>query len=334
MLRIGQARGRQGGRRGGAVSGSHHGRRRVEMASLVGVTSTGLSAAAVVGPIGAAVEVWRVRRGLSQAELAGRSGLQLAAVQGLESGREWVDRRRVWAALAAALRVDPGELAGQPYPPVGAEHAEVRAVAHRLRKVLAAVPQRSTEPATAVVDELERLLASAVAANRAGNDHDLAVGAAELISTAERAVRVTTGATREQAAVLRSHGHTVVAGLLRRLGYRDLAWLVLHRVRATGLEPAGPLVAEEVRLLLDLGLPEQALGCVKRSGLGRRGVETSVLEAFAHAMAGRPERAGTGLDAAADLARDPGSRAAVTAARVAVATEGADVDACCGRRSV
>jgi transcriptional regulator with XRE-family HTH domain len=267
---------------------------------------------------------------MSQAELAGRSGLQPDQVKRLESGREWVERRRVWVVLAAALRVDPGELAGQPYPPTGSEHAEARAVAHRLRRVLTAVPQRSTGPAATVVDELDRLLASAVAADRAGDDYGLAVIAPELISAAERAARVASGTSQERIADLRSQGHAAVAGLLRRLGYRDLAWLVLHRGRASGGEaaaPARPLAAEEVRLLLDLGLPEQALDCVRRSGFARHSVEIAVLEAFAHTMAGRRERAVTELDAADDLAQDAGSRAVVTAARVTVAMEASDINA-------
>ena len=253
-----------------------------------------------------------------------------SAVQDLESGRKWVDQRHVWAALAAALRVEAGELAGQPYPPMGPEHAEVRAVAHRLRKVLAADPRRPLDSTTGAMDELERLLAAAVAADRVGDDHGLAAVAPELISAADRVERVAGSATRERAAELRSRAHAVVAGLLRRLGYRDLAWLVLHRVRAGGREGATAVAAEEARLLLDLGLPEQALACAERSGLAPRSVEMSVLVALAHAMAGRPERADVELDAAADLARDPGSLAAVAAARVTVAIEAPDADAASG----
>jgi hypothetical protein len=40
-------------------------------------------------------------------------------------------------ALASALGLDAGELAGQPYPPLNREHTEVRAVAHRVRRILA-----------------------------------------------------------------------------------------------------------------------------------------------------------------------------------------------------
>ncbi|WUH92255.1 helix-turn-helix domain-containing protein [Streptomyces sp. NBC_00433] len=292
-----------------------------------------MSAAAVVSPIGAAVAAWRVRRGLSPVELAARSDLPLEIVDDLEAGRTWVDQRRVWASLAAALGVDSGELTGQPFPPTGSEHGEVRAVAHRLRRVLAAVPQQSSERAPGLMEERERLLTSAVAADRAGNDHGLAALAPELICTAERAVREARGAARERAVDLRSQGHAVVAGLLRRLGYRDLAWLVLHRARATdrqGVEAARCLVAEEIRLLLDLGLPEQALGCAERSGHARGSVEMSVLAAFAHAVTGRPDRADIELDAAGSVARNPGSRAAVTAARVTVALEAADIDAASG----
>jgi transcriptional regulator with XRE-family HTH domain len=278
------------------------------------------------GPIGAALATWRVRRGLSQEALSARAGLDVSWVAAVEAGQEWVDRRRTLAALASALRLDIGELTGQPYPPMGAEHAEVRAVAHRLRKVLAAVPQRSSAAPAEALDEVERLLAEAVAADFAGDEHGLALVAPALISTSAHAVRETTGAARDRATDLRSRGHATAAGLLRRLGYGDLAWLLLHRARVGGGAVSGPLLAEEVRLLLDLGLPERALGCVERSGLARRSVEVSTLAAFAHAMAGRPERAAMGLDAAAASAQNPGSHAAVAAARVTVAAEAGDVD--------
>ncbi|MGW0823169.1 helix-turn-helix domain-containing protein [Streptomyces sp. NPDC002845] len=91
----------------------------------------------VGGPIGARLAALRLRRGLTRDDLTARTGLEFDYVAGLEAGGEWVDRRGRLAALAAALRLDVADLTGQPYPPCGAEHAVVRAVAFHLRRRIA-----------------------------------------------------------------------------------------------------------------------------------------------------------------------------------------------------
>lgn len=88
------------------------------------------------GPIGARLAAWRRHRELTGGDLASRTGLGLDYLAGLETGREWVDRRGPLAALTAALRLDVADLTGQPYPPRGEEHAAVRAVAFHLRRRL------------------------------------------------------------------------------------------------------------------------------------------------------------------------------------------------------
>ncbi|GAB3004557.1 hypothetical protein GCM10023080_082760 [Streptomyces pseudoechinosporeus] len=86
------------------------------------------------GPIGERLAAWRVHRRLSQEDLASRAGLEVGYVASLETGADWMDRRGRLAALAGALRLDVSDLTGQPYPPSGADHAAVRAVAFHLRR--------------------------------------------------------------------------------------------------------------------------------------------------------------------------------------------------------
>ncbi|WP_328915020.1 MULTISPECIES: hypothetical protein [unclassified Streptomyces] len=115
----------------------------------------------------------------------------------------------------------------------------------------------------------------------------------------------------------------MAAGLLRRLGYSDLAWLFLHRAARCGGAEAGSVRAEEVRLLLDLGLPESALLRAKQAV----DPQLPLLEAVAHAMADRPGRATALLDVAAQRADSGEAHAMVAAARVAVAVEAGDFGA-------
>ncbi|AXI78455.1 XRE family transcriptional regulator [Peterkaempfera bronchialis] len=260
------------------------------------------------GPIGRALATWRVRRGLSQRALSERAGLETSWVSAVETGREWVDRRRPLAALASALRLDVGELTGQPYSPLNAAHADLRAVAHRVRRALAA-DQPGPDNATGPRRELEEFVTLAEAAEAAGDEHGLALVVPTLIE--------------DQAADLHSRGHAMAAGLLRRLGYRDLAWLLLHRAARAGGAETGAVRAEEVRLLLELGLPEDALVRAKQA----EEAPLPLLKAFAHAMAGRPGRAASLLDAVAERARNGDEHAMVAAARVAVAVEAGDFGA-------
>ncbi|MFF2808241.1 helix-turn-helix domain-containing protein [Streptomyces sp. NPDC058000] len=125
------------------------------------------------GPIGARLAAWRLRRGLTRDDLASRTGLELDYIAGLETGGEWVDRRGRLAALAAALRLHVADLAGQPYPPRGEEHAAVRAIAFHLRRRIAR-PHLDTA-AGLPLDELAERTRVAAQAGAAGDEHTLAL---------------------------------------------------------------------------------------------------------------------------------------------------------------
>ncbi|PWW62316.1 helix-turn-helix domain-containing protein [Actinokineospora spheciospongiae] len=66
--------------------------------------------------IGHRLRELREWRGLTQTVLADLAGLSRSHVTNIENGRRAVDKRSVLEALAAALRVAPSELAGQPIP--------------------------------------------------------------------------------------------------------------------------------------------------------------------------------------------------------------------------
>ncbi|MFE4054928.1 helix-turn-helix domain-containing protein [Streptomyces sp. NPDC059096] len=281
-----------------------------------------LDETAAGGPIGVRLAAWRRRRGLTLDDLALRTGLEAEYVGGLEAGLEWVDRRGQLAALTGALRLDVADLTGQPYPPRGEEHAAVRGVAFHLRRRLVS-PHPGTAPLG--LEELAAHIRAAADAEAAGDEHRLAVALPDLIEAADCAVATAVGPGREEAVRLRVAAHVLGAGLLRRLGYKDLAWMLLHRARPGIREPL-PVLVEEVRLLIDLGLPEYALARAERAEDAGAGWEMPVLCAVAQAMAGQRQRAERLLATAVRRATDARDLATVAAARAAVATEYGDAE--------
>lgn len=96
-----------------------------------------------------------------------------------------MDRRGRLTALAGALRLDVSDLAGQPYPPRGAEHAAVRAVAFHLRRRVL-----RWDPPTArgsLLDELAGRVRVAAQAEAEGDEDHLALALPELIDAADLA---------------------------------------------------------------------------------------------------------------------------------------------------
>ncbi|MFD8733473.1 helix-turn-helix domain-containing protein [Streptomyces sp. NPDC059618] len=280
-----------------------------------------LDETAAGGPIGARLAAWRRHRELTRDDLASRTGLGLEYLAGLETGREWVDRRGRLAVLASALRLDVADLTGQPFPPHGQEHAAVRAVAFHLRRSLVR-RQPPTAPGM-LLEELAERTQAAARADAAGDEHHLALALPELIEAADRALAAAAGPARDEAVRLRVDTHVLAAGLLRRLGYKDLAWMLLHRASTATREPL-PVLVEEVRLLIDLGLPEYALARADRAEDAGADWELSALAAVAQAMAGRRLEAERLLATAAERADGARESALVIAARAAVAAEVGD----------
>ncbi|MFF0448106.1 DNA-binding protein [Streptomyces sp. NPDC004609] len=249
--------------------------------------------------------MWRAHRQLAAREVAARAGVCEELVARLEAGGDWVDRWGVLGGLARALGVDAGALTGQPYPPTGSGHVVIHGFAFAARQLL-------MRPHVSGGNASRGRLAAAREAEDAGDE--------EALARALPGVLAGSG-------TLPSHeggespcaGLVMAAGLLRRLGYRDLAWAALERARAVSSPVTADVVAEEVRLLSEWGLGEQALSragfhpgsdveremagpvALALAGLGRgdeadrlltrSNGETLVARAEVALEAGRPERA-------------------------------------------
>lgn len=250
-----------------------------------------------------------------------RAGVPVGCVADLEAGRDWVDRRGSMARLAAALRLDVTELAGQPYAPHGRDQAEVQAVAFRFRRRLVGAPRGPLMSRDVLATRIE----AAELDENSGDEAQLARSLPALLEAvdAARASESAPGADEELVA-FHDRVHVLSAGLLRRLGYRDLAWVLLHRARV-GVDGSFGVTAEEARLFLDMGLPDHAVACAERAAGGRGVWELPVLAAVALAVAGRRAEAERVLDVAERRATGAAGSAVVAAARAEVAFEDGDL---------
>jgi len=214
------------------------------------------------------------------------------------------------------------ELTGQPYPPVSADHAVVRALAYRVRRLLGGSDSAEIVDVPTDLEGLVALVQRIEAAERRGDELVLARELPRALTGADGQHPGLSDAAAHRLERVRTDVHVTAADVMRRLGYRDLAWLLLHRV-APGRGESAEILAAEVRLLLDLGWPEYALA---RADRAQGGGVPRLLIALAHAMAGRIEQADELLDACAAEAISEGERARVGAARVAVAVEAGDFE--------
>ncbi|MFJ6783833.1 helix-turn-helix domain-containing protein [Streptomyces yangpuensis] len=267
-------------------------------------------------PIGRRLAEWRTRRGITAAELAVQSSLPEQMISDLESGRDWVDQHHILASLAAGLQLEPAELTGQPYGPSGTDHATVHATAWHLRRQLAIVASRGAVAIEPTESELAGQTEAVRQAEAAGDDHALALALPALLDlTTSSAAR---GAEAVRAA--RTTAYVAGSGLLRRLGYRDLAWSLLQQA-----EVADPgedhVLVEEVRLLVSMGLAEQAIIRAERFRGARPSVELTCATGLAHAVARQEEKAARLLEEAASRAADVPGTTEVAVTRAAFALE-------------
>ncbi len=250
------------------------------------------------------------------AELAAHSSLPAQLIESLESGRDWVDQRRVLSTLAASLRLDPAELTSQPYTPCGADHATVHATAWHVRRHLARLLAGEMGH---VHTDTEQLAALVEAIRTADDGGDLVSAASAVPRLLELIGSPVHQPGNDVGASLSSAAYTAVARLLRRIGYRDLAWSVLHQVRPPG-EDLMLAMVEEVRLLMDMGKPGLA---VTRAADTDAALPFEVLLplSLAHASLGQGAESERLLEAAEAMVLGPDEASAVASARAFAAAE-------------
>ncbi|MFE4332894.1 DNA-binding protein [Streptomyces sp. NPDC056831] len=253
-------------------------------------------------------------------ELAAATQLSERFLVALEEGTDWVDRHQVLRSLASALSLDTTDLTGQPYAPSGAEHAAVRAAAWHLRRHITNAATHEAVESARSLNDLPSQVRAVRNAEVAGDEHALALALPTLLNSVGRAAALRQA--REDVAAARTTAYVAGAALLRRLGYWDLAWSLLRQAcPATGRPVPLPILIEEVRLLVSMGLPDHAVARLERHEEGRDCVELLCAAALANAAVGERQRAELLLRDADERASSEEDSLAVAVARAGSAVE-------------
>lgn len=152
----------------------------------------------------------------------------------------------------------------------------------------------------------------------------LAVVLPALLELADRSVVGTRG-VREEVRTARTSGYVAAVGLLRRVGYRDLAWSLLQQARMA--DPGGDRVlAEEVRLLTSMGLADTAAVRSEQQRDTPRTVELLCAAGLAHAAAGQRRPAQDCLAEASACVSNEAEAAELLVAQAGCAMEFGDLE--------
>ncbi|MEU7901880.1 helix-turn-helix transcriptional regulator [Actinoplanes sp. NPDC049118] len=204
--------------------------------------------------IGARVRVWRRRRGLSQAALAGLAGLSQGYLSQIEAGLRGVERRSTLVSIASALDVSAADLLGQTGDPADPLRVKASEAVAAIRVALV---------------ELE-----------AGEIGEPRCGAQEMGHAVERAMRLRqnsdylTLAPLLPALLRDAAGHPGTDALtriayetsvcLRNLGYRDLSWPAAKLAVNAARELGDPAWIGAADFVYALSLPLEAASVSRR----------------------------------------------------------------------
>jgi transcriptional regulator with XRE-family HTH domain len=206
--------------------------------------------------IGERVALYRRRRGMPQAVLAGLVGRTESWVSQVERGALPLDRLSVIEDLARALKVKPSELLGQPFlmhPSDGGDRPGILAVRDALMSyngisTILHPTAEGTEPPDLVV--LRREVDALWQAFQASRYSKLGAMLPQVLSAAQLAVRELTGDDRRVACELLAETYHATNGAMTKLGEVELAWVAADRSIVAADQAENPLlVAASARLL-------------------------------------------------------------------------------------
>jgi transcriptional regulator with XRE-family HTH domain len=269
--------------------------------------------------IGRRIRSVRLWRRMTLTATAGLAGFSPSHLSMIERGLRRVDRRSTLEALAAALRVSPADLTGQPYAPAGFGESLGHAAAQEMRAVLRDIEIGALDDLASSRhhEELTRDVAAATAAC-SGSDYgrlgEMVPGL--LVETYLYAGRVR---TTESRVLLASVLHSAFY-LAKDLGHGDLAWMVAGHLQVaceTVADPAWAALADFVRAhaVLGPGARERGLRLAEhgtdllapdRGDAGQMFGMLNLSAALNSAATGRHDRALEHLDEAALMARETG----------------------------
>ncbi|MEU7187833.1 helix-turn-helix transcriptional regulator [Streptomyces sp. NPDC045470] len=175
----------------------------------------------------------RLRRGLTQEQLAEAARLSVDVVRKLEQGRRRTARLSSINALAAALDTEPSHLVGQPgtfeiQRPAQEEAPSVLALRRAVSPVSDLLGEEDhEEPPT--IGQLRAALRSTEGIRREGRMGDIGVLLPSLIRDARTAAHAFTGAEAAAANSVLAVAYQVAATTLAALGKEDAAFTAMER---------------------------------------------------------------------------------------------------------
>ena len=201
------------------------------------------------GPVGERIAIYRRRRGLSQAVLAGLIGRSVSWLSQVERGTRAVDRMSVLIDLSRVLKVDIAELTGQPFalaPNGGLEPeglADIRRVLMRYTELPAAInPGPGTVTTSPDLIQLRSGVDTAWRLRQASRYAQLGHQVPDLITQAEQATQHYQGDDQRAAFALLAETYQVTRAMLRKLGDAHLAWIAADRAVRAGRHAESPLL--------------------------------------------------------------------------------------------
>jgi len=264
--------------------------------------------------IGGRVRVWRRRRKLSQAELAGLAGLSQGYLSQIENGVRSVEMRSTLIALAGALDVSVADLLGQTSDPTDPVRVRASEAVASIRVALVALDVGDIDPPTRGPDEMAQAVEYAMRLRQQSEYLTLAPLLPSLLRDAA-------GHPGTDALTRIAYEASVC---LRNLGYRDLSWPAAKIAVAAAQEFGDPAWMGAARFVYTLSLPMEAAAAARKVGeqglvdLQRAAGDPSARQmlgqvhlsaAFASAVARKPLDVGAHLQEAereaASLGGDP-----------------------------
>jgi len=200
--------------------------------------------------LGERIAYWRRRRGMSQrvcAELVGRTEGWLSQI---ERGVRPLDRLSVLIELARVLRIDPSELTGpaiRQLAPNGHDHPAIATLRAALMRydTVAGIVRPSDQPEVRPRDlaGLRRDAEQVWELRQEARYDELGILLPQLLMEAQRAVQqADDDDTLREALAIHVHVLNVAAGVSKKFGDTELAWIAADRAMAGAARAEDPLL--------------------------------------------------------------------------------------------
>ena len=195
---------------------------------------------ALEGPIGERIRVYRLRRGLSQRQLAGLVQRSESWLSQVERGIRSVDKLSVLIDIAKVLHVKVETLSGRPFALAPNGEPELDGMT-AIQDALGSYPGLGvTTPPPARLEDIERLTTE-VHLRYQGADYGAATRILpSLIRSVDGLVAESRGDERRRALELQSSVYVAAAKLVTKVGNAELAWLTADRAAGAALHAESP----------------------------------------------------------------------------------------------